>query len=213
MPFTVEQFFAVFREYNDAVFPAQFFLFAIGCLAVYFAALPSRTYDRLACALLAFPWIWMAFAYHAAFFWRVNPAAPLFVAAFTLQAAILWWWGVARGSLTLHLRNDTAGWIGSLSIAYALIGYPIASGVFGHVFPEAPTFGLPCPTVIFTFGVLLWSQRPFPILLLAIPILWAAVGTVAANALGMPPDYGLTAAALAAIGIALESRRARPRLA
>lgn len=202
MPFTADQFFAVFREYNNAVWPAQYALFGLGCVAVYLAALPSRIYDRIAGGILAFLWLWTALAYHAAFFFAVNPAAALFAALFIVQAVLLWWWGVARGALVLQLRNDAAGWIGSAAIAYALIAYPILTGIFGHVYPDAPTFGLPCPTTIFTFGLLLWAQRPIAYWLWIAPVLWAAIGTVAATSLGMPPDYGLTAVALAALGVA-----------
>ncbi len=203
MPFSVEEFYAVFAQYNHAVWPAQYVLFALACFAVYFAALPSRTYDRIAIGILAFFWAWMALAYHVAFFSRINPAAPIFAVAFLVQAGMLWWYGVRGGSVELHLRNDAAGWVGGLAIAYALGAYPILSGVFGHVFPYAPTFGLPCPTTIFTFGLLLWAQRPFPYALLIVPALWALTGTFAAISLGMPADFGLPAVALAALGIVL----------
>lgn len=213
MPFTVDRFFAVFREYNLAVWPVQFVFFALACFAVYVAALPSRTYDRIACAILSFLWLWMAFAYHLAFFWKINPAAPLFAAGFIAQGALLWWFGVKRGSLTLQLRNDAAGWIGGAAIVYAVIAYPIATAMYGHVFPDAPTFGLPCPTTIFTFGLLLWARPAVPRGLLIVPSLWALFGASAAASLGMPPDYGLPVVALAALAVALAQVRPHPRLA
>lgn len=213
MPFTAEQFYAVFGEYNHAVWPAQYALLALACFAVYFAALPSRTYDRIASAILAFLWVWMALAYHVAFFWKINPAAPLFAVAFLLQAAMLWRIGVTRGSLTLHLRGDLAGWIGSAAILYAVIAYPVLTAFYGHLFPQAPTFGLPCPATIFTIGLLLWAQPPFPRVLLIVPALWALVGTAAAVSLGMPPDYGLPAVTVAALGIVFRQRRPHARLA
>lgn len=201
MPFTAEQFYAVFHDYNHAVWPAQYALFAIACVSVYFAALPSRTYDRIASGMLAFLWLWAGLAYHAFFFSKINPAAFVFAAAFVTQAALLWRYGVARGRLELHLHNDLAGWIGSAAILYAIIVYPVLTAFYGHVFPEAPTFGVPCPVTIFTIGLLLWAQRPYAHWLLIVPVLWALVGTFAATSLGMPPDYGLTAVAIAALGI------------
>lgn len=213
VPFTIDQFFAVFAEYNQAVWPAQYALFALAAFGVYFAALPSRTYDRIAAAILAFLWLWTALAYHAAFFWKINSAAPLFALAFGLQAIMLWRIGVARGGLTLHLRNDLAGWTGSLAIAYALLVYPILTMVYGHFYPQSPTFGAPCPTTIFTVGLLLWAQPAVPRVLLIIPALWAAVGTVGAAALGMPADYALPAVVGAAAAIAYAQRHPRARLA
>ena len=203
MPFTTEQFYAVFHDYNHAVWPAQYALFAMACVCVYFAALPSRTYDRIASGILAFFWLWSAIVYHAVFFAKINPAALYFAVFFLAQAAMLWVYGVARGRLELHLRNDVAGWIGAAAILYAVIAYPVLTAFYGHVFPDAPTFGVPCPVTIFTIGLLLWAQRPYPNALLIIPLVWAAIGTFAATSLGMQPDYGLTAVAIAALGIVL----------
>lgn len=213
VPFTIDQFYAVFAAYNHAVWPAQYALFALGAFAVYFAALPSRTYDRIAAAILAFLWLWTGLAYHAAFFSQINAAAPLFAAAFVLQAIMLWRIGVARGSLTFHLRNDLAGWTGSLAIAYALLVYPLLTMFYGHFYPNSPTFGAPCPTTIFTVGLLLWAQPALPRALLIIPALWAAIGTVAAATLGMPPDYALPAVVAAAAVIAFVQTHPHARLA
>ncbi|MGH7289138.1 MAG: DUF6064 family protein [Myxococcota bacterium] len=44
MPFTAEQFFAVFRAYNETVWPAQWFLAAAGALALVGAL--SRREER-----------------------------------------------------------------------------------------------------------------------------------------------------------------------
>ena len=43
----------------------------------------------------------------------------------------------------------------------ALVAYPVLSAMLGREFPEMPTFGLPCPTTIFTLGLLAflkWSK-------------------------------------------------------
>lgn len=78
MPFTVDQFFGVFRDYNTVIYPAQVVLFGLACFAVYFAALSGRPYDRLASGILAFFWLWMALAYHVAFFWKsIRPHRSL----------------------------------------------------------------------------------------------------------------------------------------
>jgi hypothetical protein len=155
----------------------------------------------------------MALAYHLAFFSRINPAAPIFAIAFVLQAALFWRFGIARGALRMQLRNDVAGWTGSAAILYALVAYPLLTAAAGHFYPGMPTFGLPCPTTIFTFGLLLWAVPPFPRVLLAVPVLWAVLGISAAVSLRMPPDYGLPVAALAAVAIAFSQRRPRARFA
>src|SRR5690606_31807492 len=63
------------------------------------------------------------------------------------------------------------------------------------------TFGLPCPTTLFTVGLLAFLARPYPAYVLAVPLLWSAVGTSAAFGLGMYEDLGLIAAGLIAAGL------------
>ncbi len=105
---------------------------------------------------------------------------------------------------TLHRRGalDAAvlviGPPHDLSI-YALVIYPLVGRLAGHAYPRIPTFGLPCPTTIFTLGMLLLARRPVPWSLFVIPIGWSFVGAVAALELGVPQDLALPAAALIAL--------------
>jgi hypothetical protein len=85
---------------------------------------------------------------------------------------------------------------GSVFLVYALIVYPALGYWFGHRYPAAPTFGLPCSTRIFTFGMLLWTNRRVPLYLLPIPLAWLFIGFWAAVSLGMTEDFGLLAAGL-----------------
>jgi hypothetical protein len=53
-------------------------------------------------------------------------------------------------------------------------------------------FGVaPCPTTIFTFGLLLWAKKPIPAYILVILLIWSIIGTMAAVSLQVPQDYGL----------------------
>lgn len=61
----------------------------------------------------------------------------------------------------------------------------------GHRYPATPSFGLPCPITIFTFGVLLMASAKLPKGLLAGPLVWALVGSSAAFALGVWQDLAL----------------------
>ncbi|TAK43341.1 MAG: hypothetical protein EPO27_15235 [Betaproteobacteria bacterium] len=73
----------------------------------------------------------------------------------------------------------------------------------GHLYPETPTFGLPCPTATFTIGVLAFLSAPIPRSVFIVPILWSAVGVQAAFLLGVPQDLGLGVAGLAGLALAL----------
>ena len=99
--------------------------------------------------------------------------------------------------------------LGLALVAYAAVVYPIVGALLGHSYPRAATFGVtPCPTAIFTFGMLLLSKGPVPVRLLVIPFLWSLVGVSAALQLGIREDLGLVVAGVA--GVALLARR-QPR--
>ena len=196
MPFTAEQFLDVFRRYNEAVWPAQWALLLLGVGAVALAVRGGPRAGRAVSALLGALWLWMGLVYHLGFFRAVNPAALAFGLLFVAQGALLLWWGAWRGRLALDVRADRAGAAGALLVLLALVAYPVIGHALGHRYPAAPTFGLPCPTTILTFGLLAWAAAPVPRLLLAIPVGWAVVGTSAALQLGMREDLALPVAAV-----------------
>lgn len=75
-----------------------------------------------------------------------------------------------------------------------------------------PTFGLPCPTTLFTVGTLAFLAPGSPASVLVAPLLWSLVGVQAAFRLGVMPDLALLPAAIVAIGVIARVRRppARP---
>jgi hypothetical protein len=195
LPFTSEQFFDVFRRYNLAVWPAQWLLYALALCAVVFAARGGARVGRYAALVLALLWLWMGMAYHITFFSTVNPAATVFGLLFVVEGGLLILASVAGRRLSFRARLDADGVLGVLLLAYALLFYPLFGGALGHRYPASPTFGLPCPTTIYTFGLLLWAARPVPRAVLAVPVLWALVGTLAVVKLGVWEDLGLPVAA------------------
>lgn len=208
LPFTADEFFDVFRRYNEAVWPAPWLLNALALVAVVFAVRGAPRGRRTTGGILALLWLWAGMVYHAAFFVAINAAALLFAVLFVVEAGLLASATFGR-ALTFHARPDLRGVVGGALVAYALVGYPLLGAALGHRYPEAPTFGLPCPTTIYTFGVLLWAARPVPRALVVVPVLWAAIGTVAAVQLGVREDYGLAVAAAVATPLLLMRRGRR----
>lgn len=203
LPFSRAQFFAVFESYNLAVWPAQALLLALAIVVLWWIVQQRPGNGRRIAASLAVLWVWMAMAYHFAFFAPINPAAWLFGAVFLLGSAAFVWVGVVRQQLDFGLRADARGWIGAVLIAFALLAYPALGWGLGHRFPQAPTFGLPCPTTIFSIGVLMFVRGPVPRSVLVVPFSWAVVGATAAFSLGVYQDLGLlVAGAVAAVALA-----------
>jgi len=196
MPFTIEQFLEVFRAYNEAVYPAQWALFGIAVAAVVMSLPPAVDNGRRISAILAVLWAWTGIAYHIAFFTGINPLAYVFGAMCIVQALLFVYHGVLRGRMRFDVWADAAGITGAVLILFALVAYPILGYLLGRVYPYSPTFGAPCPTTIFTFGILLWNRDRTPVHLIAIPFLWSLIGFSAAVSLSIREDMGLFLAGL-----------------
>ena len=194
LPFTTREFFDVFGRYNAAVWPAQLLLYGIAVLIT--ANVIRQARPRLVLMLLAALWLWMGLVYHLTFFADINPAARVFGIAFIAQAGILLWPARPRPFDRSGSGPRLERLAGKALVFYALLGYPLVGLLAGHSYPEAPTMGTPCPTTIFTLGVLLW-MRDSPAWAFAIPLLWSVVGTSAAVELSVPQDYGLAIAGVA----------------
>jgi hypothetical protein len=204
-PFTQQQFFEVFARYNEDLMPLQIGLFLLGVSAFGAMIVRRPDSDRVISAILAGLWLWMGVVYHLVYFREINPAATAFGVVFIAAAAIFAWAGVVQRRLVFDCASRTRRIAGHALIVYALVLYPLLSAMLGRAFPEVPTFGLPCPTTIFTLGMLAFLSAPFPRYVFAIPIAWAMVGTQAAFLFGVYEDLGLLAAAVAGAWLALES--------
>ncbi|HEX6913805.1 MAG TPA: DUF6064 family protein [Chitinophagaceae bacterium] len=208
LPFTTEEFLEVFRRYNNTVFPLQVVFYIIAASVVFAFLKPGRRTDQLINAILAFFWLWMGVVYHFIFFAPVNPAAWVFGSLFILQGLLFLYFGVLHSRLSYRATHSTTGILGSALVALALFVYPLAGYLTGHVYPAAPGFGLPCPTTIFTFGLLLWTKPVAPLRVVVIPLAWSVIGFTAAWQLGMTEDFALLPAALlAVITLLLQKRR------
>ena len=207
IPFTSNEFFDVFRSYNEAIWPAQIVLNLIAFGAVLLAFRPQRN-DRLISSGLALLWLWTGAVYHLFFFTSINPAAYVFGGACIVQSALFLWRGVVKNRLTYTPVSNPAGWLGGLFVFYGLIGYPVLGYFLGHSYPQSPTFGAPCPTTIFTFGMLLWTGRSLPLYVLIIPAVWSLVGVTAAFKFGVMEDFGLLVAGITATALITVHKRA-----
>lgn len=195
IPFTTEQFFWIFEKYNQAIFPMQFVLILVASTAITLAANPKPFTNKTIAGLLGFLWLWTGVVYHLTFFTEISPPAYLFGALFVFQGFLFLNEGVAKNRLSFRVSQKNYGILGAIFTVYALVIYPLLGYALGHIFPAFPTFGTPCPTTIFTFGLLLWADKKVPFKLLVIPVLWSIVGTSAALNFGIKEDFGLLAAA------------------
>ena len=206
LPFTAEQFFTVFAAYNRQLWPFALVLWVYAFVGVVILARRRDNASRFVSTLLAVQWLWVAVAYHVAFFSTINPAAWLFAAGFLVQSALFGWFGVIRD----RLRFSPTGLLAWTLIVYGL-AYPIIVQLEGHTYPAAPTFGVPCPTTLLTVGFLLAADRPWPRTIAVIPVAWAFIAGSASVLLGVRADLMLYVAAIALTGSALAPARSSVR--
>jgi hypothetical protein len=195
-PFTLEQFLEVFTHYNRAVFPMQVVFYLLSAIIIYLVIKPNPKSDKIISSVLAFFWLWMGVVYHIINFSKINPLAYVFGALFIVQGVLFIGFGVLQDKFSFKFRVDKYVITGMMLILFALIVYPILGCFLGHVYPSSPTFGLPCPTTIFTFGLLLLNEKKCPLAMLIVPFLWSIIGFMAAFQFGIVEDTGLLVAGL-----------------
>jgi hypothetical protein len=183
------------------VWPAQIALNALALACIGLVFLRGAATGRWIAALLAMLWFWVAVAYHFAFFSGINAAAWVFGGVTFAGGLVFLWIGTLKSTLRFAPAGGWRGASGAALVVYALLVYPLLGYLFGHRYPAAPTFGVPCPTTIFTLGLLLFASPPAPRLAFLVPLLWAAVGSLAAFSLGVVEDFGLLAAGIAGLAV------------
>jgi hypothetical protein len=209
MPFSAQQFLDVFANYNEAVFPIQIVLLIAALVAVRLAGNGDTISNKTVAIVLGFFWLWMGVVYHWLFFSSINNLAFVFGGFFVLESVMLIYAGVVRGQVTFRQGSGGRRFVGTLLIVYALLIYPIIGTASGHSYPYSPTFGLPCPTTIFTFGLLVRSGRSIPVYILPVPVVWSFIGFFAVTSLGIWEDIGLLIAGLIGCTVLL---RGHPRV-
>jgi hypothetical protein len=210
LPFTTEQFLAVFEQYNQTVWPIQIFLNLVALCALILAVRRTTQSDKIISAILAFLWLWIGIVYHLVFFAPINPAARVFAGLNILQGLMFVYFGLFRPRLSFQFKPNFYGITGSILILYALIIYPVLGLFLGHQYPKSPTFGLPCPTTIFTLGLLLWTSARIPKAILIIPFIWSLIGFSAALTMGIHEDIGLLVAGIAVTTMVIIRDRKSP---
>jgi hypothetical protein len=214
LSFTPEVFFSLFEQYNRAIWPGQFLAYGLGFIALLLAFRPFPHRDRIIGAVLAASWLWIGIVYHSQYFTQINFIAPLFAVLFVLQGLLFNWTLALRGLVAFRFRRDLFGWTGLGFAIFAMVGYPLLGWLAGHGWPRSPVFGVtPCPTTIFTWGILLLVAGRTPLHLTVIPLIWSLIGGSAAWLLAVPEDATLPVAALIACVLIVWKNRQAARAA
>ena len=210
-PFTVAQFFALFADYNAAIWPLQIVAYGLGGLAVIALWLRGPLVVQVILSVLAIMWALNGIGYHFLFFAEINPIAKVFAGFFLLQSILFAAAVMVPYDLRFEIRLNSRSAAGLSFIVYALLIYELLGYWAGHGLMAGPLFGVaPCPTTIFTIGILLLARGNWVAWLSIIPILWSFIGVAAALQFGVPEDLALpVAGAMLLITVAMGRVRVR----
>ena len=194
VPFTFDEFLEMLERFNTGWWPLHLIMYALAVAAIYFAIRKTPFSGKIVTGILVFFWIWVGTVFNLLYFSKLYPMAYLFVVLYILEGIILAWVGIFRKNLSFSVRADLFGLVGAILIVYALIGYPLIANFTGRSYPYLLLTGMmPCPTAIFTLGLLLWTEKPIPKTVPVIPVVYALTGFVPVK-LGVVEDIGLIVA-------------------
>jgi hypothetical protein len=185
----------------------QIIFYLLATAVVYLIFRKIKNSGKIVSIFLSLLWIWVGTVYHIIYFSTINKAAYLFGSLFILEGIIFFIYGFVNNKLVLIYSKDIFSITGILFILYALLIYPVLGYFFGREYRYSITLGLPCPTTIFTFGILLLIKKKISLAVLSIPLIWSLIGLSAVLNFSVYEDFGLLISGL--IGITLLIKRNR----
>src|SRR4030095_6089163 len=139
---------------------------------------------------------------------QTNWVAPGIAAASARQALALIRVGV-MGRIEFEPPRGTRFAVALAMVAIAVVGYPMLAPLFSRPWTTAEIFGMaPDPTAIATLAALALLRGALLWLLIAVPLLACALGTLTQRAMGDAEAFVVAGAAL--VGVALAWRRSAP---
>jgi len=170
--FSARSYYRQFALMNRELWPLQLLTLAAGVLVLACMLRPRAAASRAAFAVLALEWAWVAWAYHLERYAEINTGAPWFAMGFGVQAVLLAWMALRAAVQTSAAVQSSLAWV---PVIAALV-YPLLAPLAGRSLLQAEVFGLaPDPTVVATFGALLFWRAPWALWL--IPLAWCAISS------------------------------------
>ncbi len=197
---TLANFLDYASHYNQDLYPAQYPLLGLGLIAVLLTFFDTHRASRCISAILAFFYGWIGIQFYLVYFKELMPAYQVFGVLFLVQAIIFVIEGAVRNRIKFGFKANLYGLTGAVLIVYAMFGYQALEYLLDRGYPEILSFGMfPCPTVIFSLGILLWTKTKIPSYILLFPILTALSGFIPAFMIGIVEDIGLIISGILAL--------------
>ena len=189
---TLERFLDYAGTYNQDLYPSQYLMLGLGFIAMLMAFIPVARFSRYISFILCLFYGWIGIQFYLVYFREFMPVPIIFAILFMMQALLFLVEGTIRNRINFRFKADLYGLAGALLILYAVFGYQALEYMLGRGYPQILSFGMfPCPTVIFTLGILLWTAGKIPFYVLILPLLYALSGFIPVFVIGINEDIGL----------------------
>ncbi|MCB0807050.1 MAG: hypothetical protein KDC05_14730 [Bacteroidales bacterium] len=162
--------------YNERIFPIQYLIWLIAVFTVLFLLLKKGNNKNTITVVLGAFWLWSGIFFHILIVTDFAKAGYWFGTIFILQGLFFFYEALFRNRFTYEKLQHPRHVAGYSIILTSLIIYPFWGLVAGREISQVLLPGLPAPTAIFTFGILLLSSQKFPLYLLVIPAFIALSG-------------------------------------
>lgn len=177
-----QETYRITAEYNQAIWPIIIIVSVLAIIMILLAIRKPGKYDKIFALILALESFWLGIVYWLIVSFPQDPVTAIIIGVLWILIGLAFLYlGVFKKDLSLTYTGDSASIIGAIFILYALVGYPILQMLYGQFYPAMLLFGgAPCPFTIFTFGLLLWTDKKVPMIIPLLLLIYAIpVGIVA----------------------------------
>ena len=194
--FSPQVYWRLFALENEAVWPAQPVVLAVGALLALSFVRERRHAGRWLGPVLGAAWLWTGWHLVALRYGTVNWAAPTLAWGFYAEAALLAGLGLS-GRLVFVQRGRGVRFGIGLLVAAVLV-WPLLALLDGRPWREAEVIAIaPDPTAVATLGLLALAERSrWTALLCVAPVLWLALSTLTLVTMGAWQGWAVLAALL-----------------
>lgn len=207
--FAPRTYYRLLELYNRELWPGQLLALGLGLAILLLLGRDGGSRNRIAAAILAGTWIWVAWAFHVERYAAINWAARYFAAGFALEALLLI--GTAFRGRQPAPRSG-AGFVDRAGLGlflFALFLQPLVGLLAGRTWEQLEVFGLaPDPTVSATLGAVLCLGDRLRWELLVLPLAWCLVAGATAWGMQSPDAPLMPVLGLLALGLAVAKARA-----
>jgi len=210
LDFKLETFLNLLAGYNQNIWPLQILSYFLGILSTTIAIKTFKNSSRMISAILSFFWLWTGIVFCIFYWGPVYKPAYLFCVLWIVQGVFFLVSGVFKSDISFQFKPDPRSFLGLLFIIYALAGYQIFGYFIGHRYPRFFAPGLvPCPTNVFTVGILLLTDKKFPRYLMVLPFLWSISGFMPVSK-GVLEDMGMIIIGIAGMLLIMKRDKFHP---